>query len=441
MIRRARPLAVGEGSRPLEAGPPPPRFFYGWVVVGAAMLMVASGVGVVQAFAVFLEPLEREFGWSRSALSLAYALNFTVFGASSTLMGALADRYGTRAVAKAAGSVYALGLAMTAGAQSLWSLYLTFGVVAGIGVGALHGPLAYLTAKWFDRRKGLAMGVVLSGTGIGVMLASPLARALMTWGNWRTAFLGLGALALLVILGCGSLLSNTPEDKGQRPYGAAPTGEGEGGEAPGPTWTTALAIRTRSYWVLLGTFFFCCASHSGPALHMAACAAGAGMSPAASTGLLSIFGAFSIAGRIGLGMVADRIGGKPTLLLALLLQTGAAFWVAFTREDWAFYVFAVALGIAFGGVYAQYPVLTRDYFGATKVGAVYGSQMFFSQLGMAVGGLGVGALYDLAGNYRDPFLASAFSGLVALALAPALARPAPPTVGGHGVPGGLEKAG
>jgi MFS family permease len=143
--------------------------------------------------------------------------------------------------------------------------------------------------------------------------------------------------------------------------------------------------------------------------------------------VLTAFGAFSIAGRVGLGIAADRFGGKRCLLLALVLQTGAALWLALAQAPWAFYAFGIIFGLAYGGVYAQYPVITRDYFGATRVGAVYGTQMCLSQLGMAVGGYGVGALFDLTGNYRDPFLASALSGLFALALALSLHRPAPPS--------------
>jgi MFS family permease len=400
------------------------RVFYGWVNVVAAACMVSVGVGVVQAFAVFVAPLEQAFGWSRSAISGAYSLAFAIFGASSVLMGALADRYGTRRVAMAGGSLFALGLVLCAWANTLWGLYLAFAVIGGIGVGSLHSPLAYLAAKWFDRRKGLAMGIVLSGTGIGVMLASPFARALMAWGNWRTAFLGLGVVALVVVLGMGSLLCDAPEHMGQSVDGAARPAAGAGEQESG--WSMATARRTRSFWVLLGTFFFCCACHSGPSLHLAAHAGGWGLSGAAAAGVLSTFGGFSIAGRIGLGFVADRIGGKRSLLISLPLQACAALALAFTQSPWAFYAAAAFLGIAFGGVYAQFPALTREYFGATNVGAVYGSQMFLSSLGMAIGGYGVGALFDVTGSYRDPFLASAFSGLLSVALALGLSRPKPP---------------
>ncbi len=397
------------------------RVFYGWVNVAASACMVSVGVGVVQAFAVFVAPLQQAFGWSRSAISGAYSLGFAIFGVSSVLMGYLADRWGTRRVAMLGGSLYAVGLGLTAWANSLWGLYASFALIGGFGVGSLHSPLAYLAAKWFDRRKGLAMGMVLSGTGIGVMLASPFARALMAWGSWRTAFLGLGVVALLVVLGMGSLLCDTPEEMGQHLDGASrPAARAPGA---GPGWTTATARRTHSFWVLLGTFFFCCACHSGPSLHLAAHATGWGLSGAAAAGVLSTFGGFSIAGRIGLGFVADRIGGKRSLLISLPLQASAALWLAFTNAPWAFYASAAFLGIAFGGVYAQFPAITREYFGATNVGAVYGAQMFLSSLGMAIGGYGVGALFDVTGSYRDPFLAAAFSGLISVALALGLARP------------------
>jgi MFS family permease len=279
------------------------RVFYGYVNMAAAVLMVACGVGIVQVFAVFLAPLEEAFGWSRQAISVAYAINFALFGFSSVLMGALADRYGTRRVAMVGGSLHAVGLVLAAWSNSLWGLYLAFGVISGTGVGALFGPLTYLTAKWFDRRKGLAMGIVLSGTGVGVMLASPLARALIAWGGWRSGFLGLGLLTAGIVIGMGALLCEAPEELGQFPDGALASAAAAAG--PGPGWTTATAIRTGPFWSLLGVFFFCCASHAGPSLHMVAHAAGRGMSAAAATGVLTTFGAFSIAGRVG---ASPRIG-------------------------------------------------------------------------------------------------------------------------------------
>jgi MFS family permease len=419
-LRAGAPVRVGGTRAALGA-----RVFYGYVNMVAGVLMVASGVGIVQVFAVFIAPLEEAFGWSRQSISVAYAINFALFGFSSVLMGALADRYGTRRMSMVGGSLHAVGLVLAASSNSLWGLYLTFGVISGIGVGALFGPLTYLTAKWFDRRKGLAMGIVLSGTGVGVMVASPLARALIEWGGWRSAFLGLGLLTLVIVVGMGALLCEAPEDLGQFPDGVSAPAALAGGAGAG--WTTATAVRTGPFWALLGVFFFCCASHSGPSLHMVAHAAGRGMSAAAATGVLTTFGAFSIAGRVGLGIAADWLGGKRCLVFALMVQTAAALWLALAEAPWAFYAFGIIFGLAYGGVYAQYPVLTRDYFGATRVGAVYGTQMCLSQLGMAIGGYGVGALFDLTGNYRDPFLASAFSGLLALALSLSLYRPAPPS--------------
>jgi len=411
----------------------PPRLFYGWVVVGASTCMVAAGVGVGQSFAVFVEPLAEAFGASRSGVSLVYSLHMAVFGASSVLMGALADRYGTRRVALMGGALYAVGLLITGAAQTIWHFALAFGLVAGTGVGALHSPLSYLAAKWFDRRKGLAMGIVLSGTGLGIMLASPFARyAMARWGGWRPAILLLGGAALATILVAGTFLRDDPRLLGLAPDGrpaspitpSASTAAGAGG-APGG-WTTATAVRTRPFWLLLATFFFCCTSHSGPTLHAVACMTGRGLTARAAAGMMSLFGGASIVGRIGMGRLADWMGGKPSLLISLAVQAAAAWWISGAESPAAFAAFAVLFGLAFGGVYAQYPVITREYFGATGVGAVYGSQMFLSQLGMAVGGLATGTLYDLTGGYRGPFLVNALSGLLALALALGLARPQPP---------------
>jgi MFS family permease len=379
--------------------------FYGWVIVGVGALAGAATMGVVQSFSVFLAPLQEDLGASRATLSLAFSVNMLVFGASSILGGALADRIGTRRLAAAGGILFGLGMILAAPSRGVGQVILALGAVAGLGMGALQGPMQYLTARWFDRQKGLALGTLLAGAGLGTMVISPLAEGLIRWYGWRVTFVVIGLIAAAAILMACPLLVESPEACGLRPDGAPAAKAGEAPAATASPWTNRAAVRTGTFWTLLGTWFCCCTSHSGPLVHAAAHAMDVGVSAPWAAGMLSAFGASAFASRIGLGVVA-ALGGL--------------------RTPWALAAWAVFFGLAYGGVFAQYPVILREYFGATRVGAVYGAAMAVNAVGMASGPYLAGLVHDLTGTYQVPFWLSGGLGAVATFLAMGLSRPAAP---------------
>jgi MFS family permease len=402
------------------------RLFYGWVIVAVGALGGAATIGVVQAFSVFLPHLQEGLGASRATLSLAFSLQMLIYGASSILAGALADRFGTRRLVATGGILYGVGLLLAARSQTAWALALAFGGVGGLGMGALLGPLQYLTARWFDRRKGMALGFLLAGPGLGTLLVSPLAAALIGWQGWRGTFVALGIGAAAVILGTCPLLLEDPSACGLRPDGAAATALAEEPAPAVSPWTSATAMRTPAFWLLQGTFLACCGSHAGPLVHGAAHAVDVGVSSAWAAGMMSAFGISSFAGRIGFGAVADRIGGRATLVGSLAAQMVLVAVLGGLQDRWAFMTFSVFFGLAYGGVFAQYPVILREYFGATRVGAVYGTTLFVGSLGMALGPYLAGLIHDVTGTYQVPFWVNGGIGAAALLLALGLSRPTPP---------------
>jgi MFS family permease len=400
--------------------------FYGWVIVGVGALAGAATMGVVQSFSVFLAPLGQDLGTSRATLSLAFSANMLVFGVSSILGGALADRIGTRRLAAAGGVLFGLGMILVAPSRGVGQVILALGAVAGLGMGALQGPMQYLTARWFDRQKGLALGTLLAGAGLGTLVTSPLAETLISRYGWRVTFVVIGLIAAAVILMACPLLVESPEACGLRPDGG-PAAHAGGAPAPAASpWTNRAAMRTGAFWTLLGTWYCCCASHSGPLVHAAAHAMDVGVGAPWAAGMLSAFGASAFASRIGLGVVADRFGGRATLIGALAGQTVLIAALGGLRTPWALAAWAVFFGLAYGGVFAQYPVILREYFGATRVGAVYGAAMAVNAIGMASGPYLAGLLHDFTGTYQVPFWLSGGLGAVATFLAMGLARPAPP---------------
>src|SRR5438046_1827771 len=195
--------------------------FYGWVVLAAAATVIAVAMGALFSLGVFLKPIEDTMGWSRSAISLVALINWLAMGLGSFVWGALSDRIGGRVVAAAGGFVLGLGLVLSSQVATLGQFYVTFGVLVGFAVGAFYAPLTATATKWFTTNRGLAVGVVSAGIGVGTFLMAPLSRWLTSRFDWRVAMLLLGDLAWLVVIPVALLIRNAPSDMGAVALGPA----------------------------------------------------------------------------------------------------------------------------------------------------------------------------------------------------------------------------
>jgi len=385
---------------------------YGWTVVAASATIIGLGMGVLFSLGVFLTPIERSMGWSRGAISAVALVNWIAMGLGSFGWGALSDRIGGRGVALAGGFLLGLGLVLSSEAQTLWQFYVTFGVLVGFSVGAFYAPLTSTATKWFTARRGLAVALVSSGIGVGILLVSPLARALTSAWDWRIAMLVLGDLAWLVIIPAALLIRDDPDDA------AAP-----GAGAPEPAYSRAQVLRAPQFWAIALTHFACCAAHSGPIFHMVTHATDQGVPAMAAATALGASGLASIAGRIGGGLIADHLGVKRTLIGGLVLQAAVIAAYLLAREAWTFYALAVVFGTAYGGVMPLYALVTREYFGERVMGTAYGGVFFVSSLGMGIGSLAGGIVYDRLGAYAWLYLGSAVVAAMAVVLALTFRRP------------------
>jgi len=314
---------------------------------------------------------------------LTYASAF-----SAPLTGAIADRVGQRRV-----------------------LIICSLALVGFSVGAFYAPLTSTATKWFTERRGLAVAVVSSGIGAGILMISPLARALTTAWDWRVAMLVLGDIAWLVIIPTALLIRD------DAPVTARAAGR------PEPAYSSAQVLRAPQFWAIALTHFACCAAHSGPIFHMVTHATDQGVPAMAAAAALGVSGLSSIAGRIGGGMIADRLGVKRTLIGGLLLQAAIIAAYLLAREAWTFYALAVVFGTAYGGVMPLYALVTREYFGEKVMGTAYGAVFLVSSLGMGLGSLAGGVIYDRLGAYAWLYLGSALAAFMAVLLAFTFRRP------------------
>jgi MFS family permease len=395
------------------------KLFYGWVVLGAAALIITMAIGTLFALGVFLKPIEEGMGWSRGAISTAALLNWLIVGLGSFISGFVSDRVGTRTVVLAGGLLLGLGLVLGSQVSTLWQFYLTFGVLVGAGVSAFYVPLTATATKWFSARRGLAVGIVSAGNGLGILLLAPLSRFLITAFDWRTAMLILGDLAWLVVIPAGLLIRNSPQD-----VGAVAHGEAAAPASPAPNHTAGSALRSGPFWTIALTHFACCAAHSGPIFHMVAHAMDQGVAKMAAATVLGVSGLSSVFGRVGTGLLADRFGARHILVAGLSLQAFMISLFLFAGDLAGFYGLALVFGVAYGGVMPLYALLTREHFGERVMGTAYGGVFFISSIGMGVGSYAGGYIFDLLGSYRWLYLGSFAVGLAAVLLASTLRRPA-----------------
>jgi MFS family permease len=385
---------------------------YAWVILAATMIIVGLAMGSLFSLGVFLKPIQSATGWSRTGISTVALWAWLALGVGSFLWGTLSDRWGARPVVVAGGSLLGLGLVLSSRATELAWFSATFGGLVGLAVGAFYAPLTSTVTRWFAAKRGLAVALVSAGSGIGTFLIAPLVRWLIDVFDWRTAMLLLGDLVWLAIVPLAFLL---------RPLPAARVAGADVSVAR--DFTLAEVWRAPQFWLIALTHFTCCLAHSGPIFHMIAHATDQGVGPAVAATVFGVSGLSSIAGRVGSGLVADRIGAKATLLAMLALQAPAIFLYLFTRGTGSFYLLAIVFGIGYGGVMPLYALLTREYFGATAMGGAYGAVFMLQAVGMGLGAFAGGWFFDVLGTYAWLFITASIAGAVAVLFALPLRAP------------------
>lgn len=394
---------------------------YGWVIVAAGAVITCVAAGSMFALPVYLQPIADDTGWTRAGISGAMTLGFVVMGIAGFFWGTLSDRIGSRPVLLIATLLLGLGLLLSSRASSLLMFQLSYGGLIGAAGGAFFAPLMATTIGWFDKHRSLAVSLVSIGGGVAPMVVTPLASVLIEQIGWRSAmfWIALGAAAIIAPLAL--LVRAAPAAA----VGGAADPAAAALPAEGSPLTDRLGaiMRTPQFIVLAGTFFLCCAAHSGPIFHTVSYAMLCGATPLAAASIYSVEGVAGLFGRLFFGLAADRFGVKRVIVGGLLLQAAGIFTYIYVGELRDFYLLAAVLGMAYGGVMPLYGVLARDYFPAHVMGTVLGGITMTSSIGMAFGPVGGGWIFDSFGDYHWLYISSAAIGLAAAALA--LAFPAP----------------
>jgi MFS family permease len=376
---------------------------YRWIIVAAGAFMGCVAIGSIFSLPVFLQPMSAATGWSRTAISLAMTLDFVTMGIASFGWGMLMDRIGPRIVLLAGSSVLGLGLVLASRASTVEEFQFLYGVLVGAGGGAIFAPLMATVAGWFDRHRSLAVSLVSAGMGVAPMTVAPIAAVLVSKYDWRFAQLLIGLGVWVLLLPAAFLV--------RRPPGLA--GDNTADRADKPQMTVRAALTSPQFAVLALAYFLCCATHSGPLFHTVSYAISCGLSVTAAVSIYSVEGLAGLAGRIAFGLLGDRFGAKRIFVSGLLLQAVAVGCYMLVRQQFAFYSVAVVFGFAYAGIMPLYTVLVRENFPLPIIGSVVGAASMASSLGMALGPLAGGVIFDTYGNYRWLYVGSVLLGLAA----------------------------
>src|SRR3954452_15421073 len=298
------------------------RIHRAWVVAAVTFVALVAAAAFRSSTGVLLEPIETEFGWSRADTAGAVSLNLVVYGLTAPFAAALMERFGLRRVVAFALTLVAAGAAGTLLMRDVWQLFVLWGLVVGIGSGSMALVFGAVVAnRWFVARRGLVTGIFSAASATGQLAFLPLIALLVTHRGWRTAAALTAVLALAIVPFVLALLLDRPSNRGLRPYGA-PTDAEPVPALPVPERSAtgiamlelARSMRSRTFWVLVGTFFVCGWSTNGlVGTHFVAAAHDHGMPPTTAASLPALIGVFDIVGTVGSGWLSDRI--DPRLLL------------------------------------------------------------------------------------------------------------------------------
>jgi len=394
-----------------------PRFFYGYVIVAAAFFIMIMSFGINNSFGVFFKPLQTEFGWTSAETSGAFSLSMVVFALLSIIMGGLNDRLGPRVVVTVCGFFFGLGCLLMSQISTLWHIYVFFGVMIGIGRGGIRVPLLSTVTRWFAKRRGLMIGIVLAGVGIGRLIAPLVFVRLIVDYGWRFTYVVTGITLLIVILIAAQFLRRDPTQKGLLPYGKVENkGEQQYFKSETESLSLKEAILTAQFWLFFMIWacfgFFICAVM----VHIVPHAIDLGISTISAANILATIGGTSIIGNLALGSLGDRIGNRKVYLIGFILSSAALCLLVFATELWMLYLFAVVLGFAEGGMGAQSPPLLARLFGLDSHGLLLGVVGVGFRIGSALGPIVTGYIFDLTGSYQVAFWVCAFTGVVGLIL-------------------------
>ncbi|PJZ27428.1 MFS transporter [Leptospira hartskeerlii] len=387
-------------------------FHYAWVVLIVTFFTLITAAGVRSMPGILIIPLEKEFGWDRSAISFAVSVNLLLYGLVGPFAAGLMNRFGIKRIMVAALGLLISGILLTTIMRTNWELVVLWGVMVGFGSGMAALVLgATVVNRWFVSHRGLLMGILTASTATGQIIFLPFLASLTEQEGWRNAVYAVASILAILLPTVFFLMKDSPKKSGLLPYGAKNEEEGIVPVSGNPFMEAISALRvglrSRSFWLLAGSFFVCGASTNGlVGTHLVPACSDHGIPEVRAAGLLALMGIFDLIGTVGSGWLSDRVNNKILLFMYYGLRGISLLLLpqAFDPESNKLSIFAVFYGLDWIATVPPTVALTAKIFGREKVGLMFGWVVAFHQIGAAVAAFGAGYIRTTQGEYDLAFM-------------------------------------
>ena len=385
---------------------------YAWTILGVTFVCLLISAATRATPSILIVPLETEFGWSRTTISMAISVNILLYGLIGPFAAGFINRYGPRRVMAASAILLGLGTLATITIKHPWQLFALWGVLVGVGTGIIALVLgATVVQRWFYAHRGLALGMLTASAATGQLVFLPFLAKLVVDHGWRRAVITMAVLALLMAPITLLLMRDRPHEKGLQPLG-----QPEGMSVPTATvqnpfaaaiGALAMASRSKEFWILAGSFFVCGASTNGLiGTHLVPACMDHGMPEVQAASLLAVMGIFDLIGTTGSGWLSDRFDNRVLLFTYYGLRGLSLLYLpyGFVSEGHGLSIFAVFYGLDWIATVPPTVALARQAFGAEKVGLVFGWVLASHQVGAALAASLAGFIRTSDGSYDRAFL-------------------------------------
>ncbi|MFC2012722.1 MFS transporter [Chloroflexota bacterium] len=380
-----------------------PILFYGYIILAAAFCIRTTAWGANRTFGVFLEPMLNEFGWTRAGISGPYTLAMILTGVTGIVAGRLTDRFGPSIVVVGCGLLLGLGYILMSRVEAIWQFYLFYGIIAGVGMGGYSTTLFSIVVRWFKKRRALMSGILNTGPAFGIVVMPLVFTLLISDYGWRTSYLMLGVIVLVIIVLAALFLRRDPRKMGLLPYGASKR-ETEGLDLQEKGLSFNKTVRTRQFWLLSVIAFCDLFLVNVIVVHIVIHMVGLGITATTAASVLSIGAAVSIPARIIIGGIADNIGYKRALTIVFIMSFLAFLLLLVARDLWMLYVFAVIYGVGLWASFTVMAPLIADLFGLKSLATNFACVIVSGTVGGAIGPVLVGYIFDITGSYQPAFM-------------------------------------
>jgi MFS family permease len=399
-----------------------PRFFYGYIVVVFAFIIMVVSWGPYSVFGVFFNPLLDEFHWTRAMTSGAFSLSMVLHGVLGIVMGGFTDRFGPRIVVTLCGVLLGAGYLLMSQVSTVWQLYLFYGVLIGTGVSGVWIPLLSTVARWFVKRRSLMTGIVVAGLGAGGFIAPPVISRLIAAYDWRMSYAMQGIVIIVVMILGAQFLRRNPAQMGQLPYGEDLEKQ-PGLKSATSDFSFKEAACTAQFWLFFVMLFCLGFNAFAVMVHIIPHAIELGISAVSAANILASLNGLSVLGNFVLGgLIGDRIGNRKVFIIGFIMMSAALFWLVPAEEVWLLYLCAAAFGCSLGGMGTSESPLVAGLFGLSSHGLIFGVVGLGFTGGAALGPLVTGYIFDLTGSYKVAFQICAALGVIGLIVS-AVLRP------------------